>query len=531
MAITNESKETLKTSVDIVDVISDHLELKKAGANFKACCPFHGESTPSFVVSPSKQIYHCFGCGAGGDVFKFVQEFNKVSFVEAVEDVAARHNFTLQYEGGGGERKDYSRVMDAVLHYYMKGLRDSDREYLKSRGLSAKTMKEWQIGWAPRTPEQLKALDGMLLPSDDLLELGIVGVDGGRKYARFSERIMFPIHNHMGKCVGFSGRSLKEGAKAKYLNSPQSKLFDKSSVLFGFDKAKEHIYKKKFAVVMEGQLDVILSHQIGIQTAIATQGTALTEGHLPQLRKAGAKIILAYDGDKAGRAAALKAAVLLSRNGFAGGVALFPEGMDPADLIRDGREDEVKRLIRSWADLVKFVLHTSVSNFNVTDPYQKNEALKICVDFLKSLKNDMIAQEYVGYLASLLDIEKEYVQLGSIPAPIPTAANNEKASSEDLLLYSMYWYPSWVDAAVDVVDDAAWENKTCYKALLENKQNETLFASILLKDDIAVLSESQFAAALKQKQKSYLQALRSRMQAAGAAFEEILKINERMKVL
>ena len=238
MSITNESKEQLKASVDIVDIIGDHVELKKAGANFKGCCPFHGEKTPSFTVSPSKQIYHCFGCGVGGDVFKFVQEFTRMYFVEAVEDVASRCNFTLQYDSNHGERKDYSRVLDAITLYYVKALRDSDMEYLKSRGLTAKTVKLWQIGWAPRSPEQLKAMDAMLLPKDELVVLGMIRSGERGQYAQFTERVMFPICNHLGKVVGFSGRSLKPEAKAKYVNSIESPVFNKSQLLFGFDKAK-----------------------------------------------------------------------------------------------------------------------------------------------------------------------------------------------------------------------------------------------------------------------------------------------------
>jgi len=531
MPITNESKEALKSSVDIVDVISDHLTLKKSGANYKANCPFHGESTPSFTVSPSKQIYHCFGCGVGGDVFKFVQEFNKVSFVEAVEDVAARHNFTLQYEGGSGERTDYAPLMDAMVKYYQASLEKEHIEYLVGRGLTNKTIKTWQIGYAPRSPKQLSYIKDHHLSEPQALELGVIGMDGDRKYARFSERVQFPIHSHMGKVVGFSGRALKKDAKAKYLNSPVSKLFDKSSVLFGFDKAKERIYKIKMCIIMEGQLDVILSHQVGIGTAVATQGTALTESHLPQLRKANAKVILAYDGDKAGRAAALKAAILLSTKGFAGGVVLFPDGMDPADMIKEGREAEVKSLLSSWADLVKFVLQNLAAGFNVNDPYGKSEALGVCVKYLQDLGNDLVAQEYVGYLAALLDVDKHHIQLRGEPSRLPEVQTHSKATAEELLLYSMYWYPLWVDDSVEVCDNEAWSDRARYEALLQNKQDETMFASILLKDDIAVLSEEQFGSALKAKQKGYLVDMKSKLQLRGAGMDEILRVNERLKGL
>jgi len=466
----------------------------------------------------------------GGDVFKFVQEFNKVSFPEAVEDVANRYNFTLNYEGGGGQRKNYSRVLDAMGSYYAMSLRDSDREYLKSRGLTAKTIKLWQIGWAVRSPEQVKKMESMLLPKDELLELGLLRIGERGEYAHFTERLMFPVHDHMGKCVGFSGRSLKKEIKAKYVNSVQSAVFDKSSILFGFDKAKEHVYKKKFIIIMEGQLDVILSHQIGIQTAVASQGTALTEANLPQLHKTGAKIVLAYDGDKAGRAAALKASILLSTRGFTGGVVLFPEGQDPASMIANGREEEVKRLVTSWTDLVRFVLGALVAGFNVKDAYGKDAALKECVKYLDALNNEMIAQEYVGHVARLLNIDKQYVKVGTLPVS-RVSDTNAKVTAEELLLYTMYMFPAFIDVAVDVCDDEAWLDRPKYAALLQKTQDETMFSSILLKDGLEVLNKEQFFTAVRAKQKKYLLSMKREMQERGAEIEEIVGINERLKGL
>jgi len=527
MGIQPESKEQLKESVDIVDIISDHVELKKAGANFKGCCPFHGEKTPSFVVSESKQIYHCFGCGVGGDVFKFLQEFNKMSFVEAVEDVAGRVNFTLQYDSNHGSVKDFSRVLDTVSAYYVSEIRDSDREYLKSRGLTAKTVKAWQIGWAGRSPEQKKFFDSSLLPMDEILELGLLRTGERGTYAQFTERIMFPICNHMGKIVGFSGRSLKAEIKAKYLNSIDSAVFNKSRILFGYDKAKEHVYKKKFLIIVEGQLDVILLHQVGVQTAVATQGTALTEQHLPQLRKGEPKIVLAYDGDKAGRAAAYKGAWLLSMNGFDGGVVLFPEGQDPASMIAEGREDEVKRLLTSWTDMIRFVLKELVAMHNVRSAHGKNDALKECVKYLNALPSELIAQEYVGYVSELLGVGMQHVQLGGRVQALPEVQMGV-ASMEQVLLYSMYENKRLVDVAIDIADDEVWQEQKCYRALLENKSTPEMFASVLLQTDVQVLSESQFKDAVRIKQKSYLKSLKSKLQAGSAGFDEIQKVNDRI---
>ncbi|DAB40256.1 MAG TPA: DNA primase [Sulfurovum sp. UBA12169] len=530
MPITNESKEALKSSVDIVDVISDYIELKKNGANFKACCPFHGEKTPSFVVSPSKQIYHCFGCGAGGDVFKFVQEMDKLEFTEAVEKIASRFNFTLHYTDDNGARKDYDRTMETMTRYYAQQLREEDMRYLSGRGMHAKTMREWELGYAPSTKKQMHDLGAMMLPPDELLELGITVEKQGRISAKFWDRLMFPIRDHRGKAVGYSGRTLQPGGVPKYMNSPQTPLFDKSRILFGYDKAKEHIYAKKFVIIMEGQLDVILSRQCGIQTAVATQGTALTEHHLPLLSKPNAKVILAYDGDKAGRAAAFKAAVMLSTKGFDGGVVLFPEGEDAASMVAAGKEEVLKQLLKNRTDFVRFCLQSYASGYDLGEPHGKSQALKACVAYLKSIKNDIIAQEYVGFLSSLLGIDRVHIRMDGSAAP-PASVSSAKASAEDLLLYTMYMRPGMVDAAVDVADDEVWSNQTCYRALLSGVRDEAVYAPVTMKEGLAVLDDKQFYAVLRVKQKSYLQTLKARLQANGAGIDEILAVNERMKGL
>lgn len=533
MGITDNSKESLKASVDIVDIISDSLELKKAGANFKACCPFHGESTPSFVVSPSKQIYHCFGCHRGGDVFKFVQEMQKISFPEAVEHVASRVNFTLEYSGGEGERKDYGKMMESVSAYYVEQLRESDVKYLKGRGLKPKTIKAWGIGYAPRSPQQIKALDARMLTKEDLLEVGLIRAGERGQYAQFTDRVMFPIHNHLGKVVGFSGRTLKSEVKAKYVNSTDSKLFDKSRLLFGYDKAKDAVYKKKYIIIMEGQLDVILSHQEGITTAVAVQGSALTEAHLPMIRKSGAKVVLAYDGDKPGRAAAMKAAVLLSTQGFDGGVVLFPEGMDPADLIASGEGDKVKQILSKHTKLVQFVLENIAASYNLSDPYAKSEALRECTKYLAALNNPIVADEYTHVVAKLLDVDTRHMQVYETHAVTATQAvqSTPRATVEELLLYTMYTKPELVDSAVNICDDEAFIDRETYSALMQNKADDTLMGAILLKEDMVVLKAEQFNAMLKAKQKAHLMELKTTLQQNGAGMDEILRVNERMKGL
>jgi DNA primase len=275
--ISKTSLETLKNQIDIVDTISSNLELKKSGANFKACCPFHGEDTPSFVISPAKQIYHCFGCGAGGDAIKFIQEYKKLSFQEAVEDIASDMNFTLEYDNKQ-DYKDYQSLLESINHFYEQNLTDDKLNYLLDRGITKKSIKDFEIGYAPRSDKQIKHLQDNFLNLQDASEVGVLAYDKDKAYARLRERITFPIRNHAGKLIGFGGRTLKPSSDiAKYLNSPDTKLFNKSRNLYGLNLAKEHIYKKGTIVITEGYLDVVMMHQADINYGYSTNTTTHTK--------------------------------------------------------------------------------------------------------------------------------------------------------------------------------------------------------------------------------------------------------------
>jgi len=275
--IKQSSIDTLKEQLDIVDIIGNSLELKKSGANFKACCPFHSENTPSFTVSPQKQIYNCFGGCGSGDAIKFVQEYEKLTFVEAVESIANYMNFTLEYDQASNT-KDYSSIMEYVNSFYLKNLNDDVRGYLHNRGVNDESIKTFEIGFAPKSSLQLEAISKQLINAQEAIECGVLAKDGNSKsYARVTKRVSFPIRNHTGKLIGFGGRILDGDERAaKYINSPQTQLFDKSRNFYGYNIAKEHIYKKGTFTIVEGYLDVVMFHQAGIKTAVATMGTALT---------------------------------------------------------------------------------------------------------------------------------------------------------------------------------------------------------------------------------------------------------------
>ena len=501
--IKSSSLEQLKQQIDIVDVISNSIELRKSGANFKACCPFHGEVTASFVISPTKQIYHCFGCGVGGDAIKFVQEYQKVNFQEAVEKIANDLNFTLQYEDNY-EKKDYQTIFEVVNKFYEDNLNSEHINYLLSRGLTLESIKKFELGFAPRSDKQMEYMRSQILNIEDSIDIGILAVDKDKLYARQRERITFPIRNHLNKLIGFGGRTLKDSKEiAKYINSPETKLYQKSKVFYGFNFAKDNIYKKSNIVIVEGNLDVIMMHQIGIDTAVATMGTALTKEHILQIKKANAKAILCFDGDNAGKKAALSASILLSQSEIDGGVVIFENGLDPADMIKDNRVDDLHSMINNPLDIIKYSLNTITSNYNLLNAIEKTKALKECVDYLKTL-NPIISNEYKGYLANLLNINSYHIVLGQTDMSNDEInIKSELTKADEKFLKTLIEKPDYMDILFGKVDYEAFDNKY-FTAFFEN-DNEDILMPIKIRDDIVIYNEQDFLHACKIKQKKYLE--------------------------
>jgi DNA primase len=408
--ISQDSIEGLKTRLDIVDVIGNYIEIKKTGANFKAACPFHDEKTPSFVISPQKQIYHCFGCGAGGDAIKFVMEYEKLSYPEAIEKLASQYNYSLHYTQGE-RRQQRSQLLDKLNEWYQSLLDKvpAAQQYLRERGIFESSIERFGIGYAPSSGQTLSFIKSNMFTMVEAVEVGVAGSDGGREFARFIERITFPIHAPNGSIVGFGGRTIT-GHQAKYINSPQTKLFNKSRLLYAYHLAKEFIYRKKELIVTEGYLDVVMLHQAGFTQAVATLGTALTQEHLPLLRKGEPKIILAYDGDTAGRNAALKASKLLSTSGFDGGVVLFEGGLDPADMVSSGKVEELNRMFHNPEPLIEFVLHQIIAGYDLHSPKAKEQAMMEGIGYLKTL-SPILQEEYKPYLAAQLGISPSFIRL------------------------------------------------------------------------------------------------------------------------
>ena len=477
--IKKESIENLKNHLDVVDVISQFIEIKKSGANFKACCPFHGENTPSFVISPTKQIYHCFGCGVGGDSIKFVMDYEKLSYPETIEKLASMYNFNLEYDTNI-EKKSDIKILEDVNKYYQKLFTNNNivKEYVHNRGISEFSIEKFEIGYAPSSNDTVNFLKSNHYNLTEAIELGVIDTGTNGLYARFIERITFPIYTINGKLVGFGGRTIT-GHNAKYVNSPQTKLFNKSRLLYGYHLAKESIYKKNQIIVCEGYLDVIMLHQAGFNTAVATLGTALTTEHLPLLRRGEPKVIVAYDGDKAGINAAFKASIMLSQGEFDGGVIIFNDGQDPADMVKANKIEELNKILSTPIPFIPFVIDCIVSKYDLNNPASKQKALNEANDYLKTLSL-LNQDEYKRYLAQKLNIKEERIKISSDKQRSNVVNLSKIDIAELCIIKSILSKPKRLDGVLDIVDASMFEvHRNEFELVLSNIDDISLNSIIL----------------------------------------------------
>ncbi|MEA3405783.1 MAG: DNA primase [Pseudomonadota bacterium] len=368
--------ENLLSRADLVQVINQRVPLKKAGTTYKACCPFHDEKTPSFNVSPTKQFYHCFGCGASGDALKFLMEYDGLSFVEAVEALAAQYGMEVpreqlspkqqaQQQIKQQQQRDLYDVMHLVAKFYRHQLRDhatseEAKAYLKARGLSAEIAKTYVIGFAPAGWDSLASgLKADAKLKQQLIEVGmLVQKEGGKIYDRFRHRIMFPIRDGRGRVVAFGGRVLGD-EQPKYLNSPETPIFHKSYALYGLYEMRQTREKFDHILVVEGYMDVVALAQFGIRNAVATLGTATTEHHLAMLFRQVNEVVFCFDGDQAGLKAAWKAMELslpLMENERSVKFLFLEQGEDPDSTVRKEGVDGFQRRVMSSLSLSEFLL-------------------------------------------------------------------------------------------------------------------------------------------------------------------------------
>ena len=412
--IKNESIENLLATVDIVDVVEKYVPLKRSGANFVGVCPFHDDSHPSMSVSSKLGIFHCFSCKAGGNAIKFIQDYEKISFPEAVEKLAGMYNFALQYTGAKvQERSEEKKVLGILNAYYQSCLYQNPTavKYLHDRGLSDQSIRKFGLGYAGASAQTIRVLQNEEIPPQDALNAGAVKQNERGLYASFIERITFPIYNHASKLVGFGGRTISDNP-AKYVNSPQCALFDKSRIFYAFDLAKKSAIAKKTLIITEGYMDVIMLHQAGIDNAVAVLGTALTPAHLPLIKRAELNVVLSFDGDAAGINAAIKSARLLCLNKIDSSVAIIGGGADPADMIAAGKVRELEQIYASGMESGEFLIRRIAKKYDLARPVQKEAALNEIKEFTAAL-GPVLAESYQSLVAQILNVSPGSFNLSS----------------------------------------------------------------------------------------------------------------------
>lgn len=416
-----QPSEEIKQKLDIVDLIRDYIPLKAAGMNFRAKCPFHKENSPSFMVSPDKQIYHCFGCGKGGDIFSFVMEMDGISFVEALRILAPKAGVVLKRQDPKvtSQRNRILDIIDLSRKYYHKiqvdsKMAENSRVYLEKRGLNEETIDEWQIGFSPDSWDSL--LNGLKKKGFKENEIFLAGMAGksntsSRFFDRFRGRIMFPINDINGNTVAFTARVSPEKEATekmgKYINSPQTSVYDKSNILFGLDKAKMEIKNQDMAIIVEGQMDVITAHQHGFKNVIASSGTALTGAQIKLIKRYTENIALAFDQDKAGEMAAdrgIREAMQAEMNIT---VIEIPNGKDPDDCIKNN-PDDWKSAVKSAKSMMQYYFDKTFDGKDLKKVENQREVAKILLPLIAKLGNKIEQDFWINTLSGEIGRE-EYV--------------------------------------------------------------------------------------------------------------------------
>lgn len=433
--ITKESIENLSQRLNIVDIIENYIEVKKQGSSFVCICPFHADKNPSMHINPTKGFYHCFACKAGGDAFKFVMDYEKLSFADAVEKVASLSNFTLSYTKEKQENKKELKSILPSLNAYFKDNLKHHKEvltYLYQRALNDKDIAKFELGFAGASEDSIRLLQNQKIPLEDAMSVGALKKDENNEfYASFIWRITFPIYDHKDLLVGFGGRTLNPNVPAKYVNSPQNILFDKSRIFYAFNIAKENIAQKKEIIVCEGYMDAIAFHKAGFNNAVAVLGTALTEHHLPLIRRYDAKVILCFDNDEAGLKAATRSAFLLSTNKIDGKVAILQGGKDPAELVAKNESTKLHDILDEGIELGEFYIRRLISTHSIISALDKQKALETIQKFTFNLE-PLVANSYTSLVSNLLKVDEKFIVLSQ---------NSKKTIQTPLISQNKYNFP------------------------------------------------------------------------------------------
>jgi DNA primase len=456
---TDRVLEEIKSKIDIVDFISDYVQLKKSGQNWKGLCPFHSEKTPSFMVNPSRQIFHCFGCSAGGDVISFVSKYENLSFGESLRLLAKKAGVSLPEKRGMAgtqqrEEKIRTALSEAVVYYVKKLDESADaKEYVKRRGITEESAALFKLGYAPAGWSNLLRHMRNAGYGDQILRDAGLAVQGEKGfYDMFRQRLLFPISSVGGNVIAFGGRALDD-AKPKYINSPETPVFRKSETLFGLSLAKESVRREGCVIIVEGYIDVIICHQYGFRNAVAPLGTSLTSGHIQKLRTLANRTVLVFDGDAAGRAAARRALALACQNNYSARVLVLPEGEDPDSYLRKHGTAAFGALLDDARTMIDFLLGVSAG--------EKRDAVREALALIAQLSDPLASEEMLIELAdrtrmSEATIRAEFRKIRNkeaadktVPGPAAAGGNNEEYL---LLLSSIIAFPEKTSEVVSKLD-------------------------------------------------------------------------------
>ena len=450
MAISEEDINKVREATDIVALFGERVPLRQRGRDFWCCCPFHNEKTPSCKIDPSTQLWHCFGCGEGGDVFGFVMKSDDLSFPDAVRSLADRAHIDIQESGG--KRMSQSRkarlreICAATDDFYhaqlMRGKSEeaaAARSYLGGRDLGGSVPKKWRLGFAPGRQTLVRHLSSLGFKPDEMIEANVaVQRDGGRLNDRFYNRVMFPINDPQGECIAFGGRVIGEG-EPKYLNSQETPLFHKSNVLYGLDKAKKAMANTGVAVIVEGYTDVIALHENGIENAVATLGTALTIQHIRLISKhASKRIVYLFDGDAAGQRAADRALGFINEDMTpeAGKSRIelcavtLPDDLDPADFVAKRGAEELNQLVDQAKPLVLYGIDRRLAAHDLASAEGRTRALTDALSVLAPIKTSLLAKDYAAQLASKLHMREQDVLDALAKTQAPRVYRDADAASQ-----------------------------------------------------------------------------------------------------
>ncbi len=411
--------ERVRAATDLVELLSEVTKVKRSGRSVMAVCPFHQEKTPSMSVDAARGLYNCFGCGAAGDIFRFVQETQNVDFNDAVELLARRSNITLHRDPGEQRRRSRREALIAAtqlaVDFYLERLRTASdaagaRRYLRGRGYDADVVARFSLGYSPASGDALVGrMRRAAIPEEVMVAAGLaIRSRMGRLFDRFRGRVMFPIFDVRGDPVGFGARLL-DGDGPKYLNSPETAIYQKSRLLYGLNWAKSEAARSGMSIVVEGYTDVIALHRAGLEVAVATCGTALGEGHLDLLRRFGERVVLMFDADEAGQAASLRGFDRAVPGDLDLRVALLPPGRDPADVVAAGDLDVIRTAVTASTPLLQFRLEKELERFDLDEPEARGRAVRAAAAIIARHPDQVVRHEYAVFVGRRTGVDVSLV--------------------------------------------------------------------------------------------------------------------------